>query len=167
VKPGHDPVAVRDGLRKFLPDDVEVLTKADLVAREMRYWAATTPIGFVFNFGVVIGVVVGAIIVYQILFADISEHLPEYATLKAMGFTNGYVVSVVVQQACLLAALGYVPGLLVSLGLYHVTASATRLPMDLSLGTGVFVLVLTIAMCVASAGIAMRKVRSADPAEIF
>ena len=167
VKPGHDPVAVRDGLRKFLPEDVEVLTKADLFAREKNYWAATTPIGFVFNFGVVIGVVVGAIIVYQILFADISEHLPEYATLKAMGFTNGYVVSVVVQQACLLALLGYVPGLLVSLGLYSAAASATRLPMILSLGTGVFVLALTIGMCVTSAAIAMRKVRSADPAEIF
>jgi putative ABC transport system permease protein len=167
VKPGAEPVAVRDGLRKTLPRDVEVLTKADLVAREISYWATTTPIGFVFNFGVVIGIVVGAIIVYQILFADITEHLPEYATLKAMGYTNGYVVSVVVQQACLLALLGYVPGLVVSFGLYRATAAATRLPMDLSLGTGVFVLALTIAMCVVSAAIAMRKVRSADPAEIF
>lgn len=167
LRPGADPVAVRDGLRKMLPGDVEVLTKADLLAREVNYWATTTPIGFVFNFGVIIGVVVGAIIVYQILFADISEHLPEYATLKAMGYTNGYVVSVVVQQACLLALLGYVPGLLVSIGLYRATAAATRLPMNLTVGTGLLVLGLTIGMCVASASIAMRKVRSADPAEIF
>ena len=166
-KPGVDAVAVRDGLRRVLPGDVEVLTKSDLLAREVNYWATTTPIGFVFNFGVVIGVVVGAIIVYQILFADISEHLPEYATLKAMGFTNGYVVSVVVQQACLLALLGYVPGLLVSAALYHLTATATRLPMQLTTGTGLLVLGLTIGMCVTSAAIAMRKVRSADPAEIF
>jgi putative ABC transport system permease protein len=167
VKPGVDPTAVRDGLREVLPHDVEVLTKAELLAREINYWATTTPIGFVFNFGVVIGVVVGAIIVYQILFADISEHLPEYATLKAMGFTNGYVVSVVVQQACLLALLGYVPGFLVSAGLYHLTATATRLPMELTVGTGLLVLGLTVGMCVTSAAIAMRKVRSADPAEIF
>jgi putative ABC transport system permease protein len=167
LKPGVDPAAVRDELRRTIPHDVEVLTKADFIARETTYWATTTPIGFVFNFGVVIGVFVGAIIVYQILFADISEHLPEYATLKAMGFTNGYVASVVMQQACLLALLGYVPGLLVSAGLYHLTASATRLPMALTVGTGVLVILLTIGMCMASAAIAMRKLRSADPAEIF
>lgn len=167
VEPGVSPEAVRDGLRRVLPADVEVLTKQDLIDREIRYWSTTTPIGFVFNFGVVIGIVVGAIIVYQILFADISEHLPEYATLKAMGYTNRYVVSVVLQQACLLALLGYVPGLLVSSGLYRATESATRLPMHLSVGTGLLVLGLTIGMCMTSAAIAVRKVRSADPAEIF
>ena len=167
LRPGVDAALVRDGLRKVLPGDVEVLTKAELLEREKAYWGKTTPIGFVFNFGVVIGIFVGAIIVYQILFADISEHLPEYATLKAMGFTNGYVVSVVVQQACLLALLGYVPGLLVSSALYRATAAATRLPMNLSLGTAVLVVGLTLGMCVTSAAIAMRKVRSADPAEIF
>ena len=158
---------MRDELRRTIPHDVDVLTKADFIQREIKYWATTTPIGFVFNFGVVIGIVVGAIIVYQILFADISEHLPEYATLKAMGFTNGYVVSVVVQQACLLALLGFVPGLVVSAGLYHLTATATRLPMQLTVGTGLLVLILTVGMCIVSAAIAMRKVRSADPAEIF
>ena len=167
LRQGVDPVAVRDELRRTIPHDVDVLTKADFIQREIKYWATTTPIGFVFNFGVVIGIVVGAIIVYQILFADISEHLPEYATLKAMGFTNGYVVSVVVQQACLLALLGYVPGLVVSAGLYHLTATATRLPMQLTVGTGLLVLILTVGMCIVSAAIAMRKVRSADPAEIF
>ena len=167
LRPGVDAVAVRDGLRKTLPPDVEVLTKADMLDREINYWATSTPIGFVFNFGVVIGVVVGAIIVYQILFADISEHLPEYATLKAMGYTNSYVVSVVVQQACLLALLGYVPGLLVSMALYQATAGATGLPMNMTTGTALLVLGLTIGMCVTSAAIAMRKVRSADPAEIF
>jgi putative ABC transport system permease protein len=167
VRPGVDPVAVRDDLRKALPKDVEVLTKAELLAREVSYWATTTPIGFVFNFGVVIGVVVGAIIVYQILFADISEHLPEYATLKAMGYTNGYIVTVVVQQACLLALFGYVPGLVVSTSLYRLTATATGLPMQLTGWTALLVLGLTLGMCVTSAAIAMRKVRSADPAEIF
>jgi len=167
VQPGVDVVTVRDGLKKVLPADVEVLTTGELIAREQAYWGKTTPIGFLFNFGAVIGIVVGAIIVYQILFADITEHLPEYATLKAMGFSNRYVVSVVVQQACLLAVLGYVPGLIVSSALYRTVEAATRLPMHLSLGTAWLVLGLTVGMCIASAAIAVRKVRSADPAEIF
>ena len=77
LKPGTDAVAVRDGLRKILPADVEVLTKEDLLAREVSYWATTTPIGFVFNFGVVIGVVVGAPFVHVSLDMDAVD--PAYA----------------------------------------------------------------------------------------
>jgi len=164
---GESPEVLRDRIRATVERDVDVLTKAEWIAREKRFWAATTPIGYVFAFGTVVGLFVGAIIVYQILFADVSDHLPEYATLKAMGYTNLFVASVVVQQAVILAVCGFVPGLLISAWLYRVAGAATRLPMELTPERIAAVLGLTIAMCAVSALFAMRKVRSADPAEIF
>jgi putative ABC transport system permease protein len=167
LEPGADPVAVRDAIRSVLPADVVVLTREDWMAREKSYWMATTPIGAVFSFGVVVGLVVGAIIVYQILFADVSDHLPEYATLKAMGYSNRYVSGVVIRQAVILAVLGFVPGAILSVALYRVIGNATRLPMALDGERGITVLLLTIAMCSVAGTLALRKVRKLDPADVF
>jgi len=167
LRPGADPNAVRDALAAALPDDVEVLTRDGYMEREVRYWATATPIGYVFSFGVVMGLVVGAIIVYQILFADITDHLAEYATLKAMGYTNRYLSSVVLMEASILAVVGYLPGIVICWRLYELARAATMLPMALTLERSLQVLGLSLLMCAGSAMIAMRKLRSADPAEIF
>ncbi len=164
---GADPETLRDRIRSLLPGDVLVLTKRDYVEREVAYWSQTTPIGYVFGFGVIIGFVVGSIIVYQILFADVSDHLAEYATLKAMGYSNAAVSGVVVEEALLLALLGFLPGLGLSALLYSIAADATNLPMHLDLGRALAVLGLTVLMCSISGLLALRKVRAADPAEIF
>jgi putative ABC transport system permease protein len=167
LRPGVDSEAVRAVLAAYLPNDVDILTKSAFMEREKAYWATTTPIGFVFTFGAIMGMVVGLVIVYQILFADISDHLAEYATLKAMGYTNRYLFSVVFQEATILAVLGYIPGFLISLWLYHMAENATFLPLRMNLGLGLMVLGLTVGMCCASGAIALRKVRSADPADVF
>jgi putative ABC transport system permease protein len=167
VDPGADAESVREAIDAALPGDVLVLSRSAWKEREKKHWMTTTPIGAVFSFGVVIGLAVGAIIVYQILFADVSDHLPEYATLKAMGYSNRFLFGVVIQQAVILAALGFVPGTLICLWLYRLVGEATRLPMQLDMERGVMVLLLTIAMCAFSGGLALRKVRSLDPADVF
>ena len=167
IRSGEDPEKIRDEIRALLPKDVLVLTKADFVAREIAYWNGAQPIGYVFAFGAIMGFVVGAIIVYQILFADVSDHLTEYATLRAMGYSNGFVSGIVVQQAMTLAVLGFLPGWAICLWLYRVTGAATRLPMYMTWERGLTVLVVTIAMCAISGLLALRKVRSLDPAEVF
>jgi putative ABC transport system permease protein len=167
LEPGADPVAVRDDLRAALPKDVEILTKADFIARERTYWNGATPIGFVFAFGAIMGLVVGMIIVYQILFADVSEHLNEYATLRAIGYRNGFVSGIVMQQAAILAVLGFVPGAAAATYLYKVAAGATRLPLGMTLERGLTVFALMLLVCVVSGFLALRKVRKLDPAEVF
>lgn len=167
VAAGADPEVVRDRLRQRLPDDVLVMTKADFVAREKAYWNSATPIGYVFAFGAIMGLVVGAIIVYQILFADVTEHLPEYATLRAMGYANGFVSGIVLQQAAILAVLGYLPGLAAAAGLYARAAAATNLPLAVTPERAGVVFGLTLGMCAVSALLAVRKVRRLDPAEVF
>jgi putative ABC transport system permease protein len=164
---GVDPDETRAAIASGIPKDVDVLTRAGFIAREKDYWNRNTPIGYVFLFGVIMGLGVGGVIVYQILFSDVSEHLREYATLKAIGYANRYLFSVVLQESILLALLGYVPGVLITLGLYWVTDAATGLPLTLTTERALFVLLLTLLMCCVSGMIALRKVRSADPAEVF
>lgn len=161
------PEAVRDKLKSYLPGDVLVMTKQDFVERETAYWDGATPIGYVFFFGAIIGLVVGAIIVYQILFADVSEHINEYATLRAMGYKNRFVVGIVLQQAVVLALLGFVPGVIIAVWLYGSAAAATSLPIYLTPERAIAVLLMTLAMCSISGLLAVRKVSRLDPADIF
>jgi putative ABC transport system permease protein len=167
LKDGRDAGAVRDALAEYLPDDVLVMTKTQFVQREKDYWNAATPIGYVFAFGAIMGFVVGAIIVYQILFADVSEHLNEYATLRAIGYRNRFVSGIVLQQAAILAVLGYLPGLAVVWWLYGKAAAATNLPLYITTERAVTVFLMTLAMSSISALLAVRKVRRLDPAEVF
>jgi putative ABC transport system permease protein len=167
LRTGTDAGRTSERLEAFVEGDVRILTREEWIDREGRYWASTTPIGFVFGFGAIMGLVVGGVIVYQILFADVSQHLAEYATLKAMGYSNAFLSRVVLGEAAILTVLGFVPGLLASVVLYRITSTATRLPLEMTAGRGVLVLLLTGAMCGAAALVALRKVRAADPAEVF
>lgn len=167
LKPGADAEKVRSQLAAGLPNDVRVLTPEGFAQTEKEYWANGTGIGFIFGLGVGVGFIVGIVIVYQILYSDVSDHLPEYATLKAMGYTDRYLLLALLQEALLLAFLGYLPAYILSFGLYQITFAATMLPIAMKLDRAVTVFILTIIMCSVSGAIAMRKLRSADPADVF
>lgn len=167
LNPGADIEAVLAEMRSRLPDDVKVMTREDYATAEVAFWNASTPVGYTFDLGVVIAFIVGAVIVYQILYSDVTDHLPEYATLKAMGFRDRYLLMVVFQEALILAILGFIPGTAIALGIYRITNLATMLPMAMDLGRIVFVLILTAIMSSFSAAMAMRKLQAADPADIF
>lgn len=147
--------------------DVRVLTRDQFADNERAYWLRNSPVGFIFNLGTFMGLIVGAVIVYQILYSDVADHLSEYATLKAMGFSDMRLLLIVIQQALILTVLGFVPGLTIAQTLYILTFRATMLPIEMTLGRALLVLGLTTAMCCGSAALAVRKLRSADPAEIF
>lgn len=167
LKPGTDPSLAAKVLQANLPNDVKVLTHQEFIAFEKGYWQKNTPIGFIFTLGSMMGFIVGVIIVYQILYTDVSDHMAEYATLKAMGYKTVYLLSVVFQEALILSLLGYIPGIALSTGLYALTRSATNLPLFMVADRAIQVLMLTIVMCAISGAIAMRKLAAADPADIF
>ncbi|OBQ41276.1 MAG: ABC transporter [Anabaena sp. MDT14b] len=172
LQPGADIEKVREQLQIGLNPDpqkpfVEVGTPETFAQKERTYWANSTGIGFIFGLGVIVGFIVGIVIVYQILYSDVSDHLPEYATLKAMGYTDNYLLGVLLQEALLLAALGYLPAFFLSFGIYQLTFAATLLPIYMKVDRAINVFFLTVIMCTVSGAIAMRKLRSADPADIF
>jgi putative ABC transport system permease protein len=167
LQPGADPVEVQQVLKAYLPSDVKVLTKQEFIDFEKNYWANNTAIGFIFNLGVAMGFIVGVIIVYQVLSTDVSDHMAEYATFKAMGYRNIYLLGIVFEEAIILSVLGFLPGVGVSIGLYHLTRNATNLPLYMTLLRAFAVLILNMVMCSISGTIATRKLQAADPADIF
>ncbi|OBQ17676.1 MAG: ABC transporter, partial [Anabaena sp. WA113] len=167
IKPNYKTDQVVAQLKAYLKDDVRVLTHAEFIEFENKFWSNNSPIGFIFNLGVSMGFVVGVIIVYQILSADVNAHLREYATFKAIGYPHSYLLTIVFEEALILAVLGFFPGVAVSLGLYYITRTATNLPMYMTIIRGIQVLFLTIIMCAISGTIATSKLQSADPADMF
>lgn len=167
LQPGTNPEVVKIQLAAILGQNVKVLTPEEFAAVEKYYWESQGAIGFIFGLGVTVGFIVGIVIVYQILYTDIANHLPEYATLKAIGYGDRYLFIVVLQESLILAVLGYIPGFLLSMGLYQLAYAATLMPIGMKLERAIFVLIMTFVMCSASGAIAMQKLRSADPADVF
>ena len=158
---------IKNILNKSLPNDVRVLTKREFINFEKNYWRDSTAIGFIFSLGALMGFVVGCVVVYQILYSDVSDHLPEYATLMAMGYRLKSLLFVVAREGFLLALFGYIPAYLSGQILYAVIRDSTKLPISMDLSKAVLIFILILIMCMGSAAIAMRKLVDADPAEIF
>jgi putative ABC transport system permease protein len=167
LRPGADVETVRQAVRAAVLDDVNVFTRDEFINQEKTYWKKATPIGFIFQFGLFMGFIVGSVICYQIISTDVSEHLPEYATLKAIGYSDLFLSGTVLREALWLALLGFLPGLGLSWLLYRGLDASVGLPMRLTPLRILLILVLTVFACVVSGLLALRKVKTADPAEVF
>ena len=167
LAPGFEPESVAPDLKIRLPDDIQVLTRKEIEALERNYWFANTPVGIIFGIGVAVAFLIGFLILYQVLAADITRKYHEYATLKAIGYSDWHLSQMVLQQAWVLALVSYVPAFLISLGFYRVTKEAANLPIQMEWGRALAVLGIAILMSSGSALLSIQKVRSMDPAELF
>ena len=170
-----DVQAVKDRLEDWLDERhatdqaqrVVVMTRQEFIEREKRFWARSTPIGVIFFVGVAMGFAVGMITCYHVVSTDINDHLNEFATLRAMGYSNLYFIGLFFRFAFYLAVLGFIPGILLSQVLFVLISQQTGLVMTMTIGRASLVLVLTILMCIASSLLALRRLLSADPASLF
>lgn len=168
VKDGVSPDLVVERLRKVLPaDTVQVRTLANAADADLKFQTTQKPTGIIFGFGVLIGVLVGIVIVYQVLSTDVASHLREYATFKAMGFGHKFFLGIVFEEAMVLAVFGYVPGFIISVGLYKALNAAAGLPVGMDSTRAVLVFVGTLVACAVSGAIATRRLAGADPADLF
>lgn len=173
VEPGAQVEQVRDRLREALQQQqvsgtpIEVLTREEVETRELRRWIRETPIGFIFSLGVAISFLVGSAIVFSVMSNDVSRRMGEFATLKAMGYSNGVVCSIVLRQAAYLGILAFVPALLIAMLIYAITAQLANIPIEMTWERAIFVLVLSLAMSCLSGLASLRRVWSADPAALF
>lgn len=167
LTPGADVKAVQAALKERLNKNIHLFTYDELVLFEHLYWENKTPIGFIFGFGTIMGLVVGMVIVYQILFTDITNHLNEFATLKAMGYRHGYFVKVVFASAFFLAVLGFLPGYILSFGLYKLAEAEIFIPMQMTNDKVLTVFLFILSMCATAGMLAMHKLKAANPADLF
>ena len=165
--PGRDLPTVAAGIRALLPPDTRTLTRAEMFELEENFWLRTTSIGLIFGLGTAVAFAVGLLILYQVLSSDISRRLSEYATLKAIGYDDRALATIVVQQGFAIAFAGYAPAWLLATWIYRVTRDATHLPMSMTAGRVGGVLFLTLAMSAASGWLALSKLRAANPADLF
>jgi putative ABC transport system permease protein len=167
LHPGSSIEQVQNDLGNLLNKFVNIFTFEELLEYEKLYWANNAPIGFIFNFGTIMGLVVGLVIVYQILFTDITNYRNEFATLKAMGYQHSYFIRVVFATAFFLAILGFIPGYILSLGLYHLAESQMFMPMPMTFSKVTTVFFFILSMCATAGFLAIRKLKAANPADMF
>jgi putative ABC transport system permease protein len=165
LEPAANPAAVKAGIEKNVPG-VKVYSHEELIAKELKFQEGTA-VGPIFSFGTIMGFVVGVVIVYQVLYSDINDHLSEYATLKAMGYSDLSLLIVIFQEAIILSILGFIPGVSLSIWMYSVLGGLTRLELVMTSEIFIEVLVMTIMMCTISALVASSKLRAADPVDVF
>jgi putative ABC transport system permease protein len=167
LEPSADPERVAEELRGVLNQDVDLLTRNQVIRDELTHWIDETNYGLIFQAGVFVSLIVGIAIVYQVLASDVASLLPEYATLKAMGYSDRQLALVLLQQSLLLAVVGYLLAAVIALVLYGVTTAGAGIPVAMTGQNLLLVFVLAVVMCVSSGLAALRKVFQADPADLF
>ena len=167
LQPGEDLAATQRRLAAALPTTLRVMTKAQLVQFENDFQAKLSSAAPIFWLGAMVGFVVGTLISYQIIYTELSDRLPQYATLKGIGYENSYLIGSVLRQALLTGLAGYVPAWLLCLAVYKIVGDVALLPLHMTLFLTLISLALTLGMCLLAGAIAIRRVIAADPAEIF
>lgn len=165
--PGTNIPDLKQRLSRAFPEDFRFMTPEQMRDYEVNFTTRSTPIGALLGMGLIVGFGIGVIISYQILFNEVTDHMPQFATMKAMGFSKAFVIAIVLKEALLLSVLGFFPGLGASLGLYAIIEYFTKILMALTLQRAVVIFVLTVVMCNIAGILAVRKVLKADPAELF
>ena len=168
LRPGADAARVSADLRGLISDKtLRIRSYADAAQEDLTYQQTRRPTGIIFGFGVIIGVLVGLVIVYQVLSTDVADHMREYATFKAMGYSHSFFFSVVLEEALILGLFGFIPGAVVGTALLTLMGKLTTLPLAMTPGMIVTVFLGTLIFSTLSGAVATRKLAAADPAELF
>ncbi len=167
LKPGADLAECARALRATVGPEVRVLTRAELLAAERKYWATQSSVGLINGFGALVAVIVGIVILYQVLASDIASSLPQYAMLKAIGYKDRSLAQVVLFKVGILGVLAYVPAVLGALVGYEAVRAQAKLPIEMTVGRVLAVLVLTLMMSGVTGLVCTRKLRTADPADLY
>ena len=168
LRRGADVEAVVSRLQTLISDpSLRIRSYAQAAQADLNYQQTKRPTGIIFGFGVLIGVLVGLVIVYQVLSTDVADHLREYATFKAMGYGPGFFLGVVFEEALVLGIMGFIPGLVVGTAILTLMGKITTLPLGMTPSMAVSVFVGTVVFSALSGAIATRRLAAADPADLF
>lgn len=168
LRPGARAEVVIARLKTLISDpSLRIRTYAEAAQDDLRYQQTKRPTGIIFGFGVLIGVLVGLVIVYQVLSTDVADHLREYATFKAMGYGPRFFLGVVFEEALVLGILGFIPGLIVGTTILTVMGKITTLPLAMTPSMALAVFFGTIVFSALSGAVATRRLAAADPADLF
>jgi putative ABC transport system permease protein len=167
LAPGVNTEAFLASIQDQIPEDVRTYTLKEFMEFEQDYWDQTKPIGFVFAFNATLGFVVGMLILYQILYTDVTSHLPDFSTMLALAFTYKKIRLIVFQESFLLTVIGYPLGVIGSMLLFELINSFTGLPVRMTIDRALICFGVILLMSTCSAFMAMQKLDGANPIEVF
>jgi putative ABC transport system permease protein len=165
--PGADPHEATEHLEALLPGDVRIYTKQELNRMQSRHWVRDTSLGIIFSMGTFVGIVIGMAILYQTLSTDILQQLPQYATLKSMGFPDAKLSGMVLVQSLIFGLLGLAPATALGYMVYWGLGYATNLPIEMTFWRLIIVSSIAAGMSLVSGALATRKLLLADPADLY
>ncbi|KST67705.1 ABC transporter permease DevC [Mastigocoleus testarum] len=167
VKPGVDVQSLISRMEAYLPNDVRVMSKKELIKEDKTFIEYSSPMGIVFLFAMIFSIIIGIVILYQVLFQNISRFTKEYATLKALGYSHRFLVNIVLEQVLIFAISGYIPGFIISCFVYNALADVTKMKFLMSFNIAIFILFLILLICIVSGVIATNKLKEANPVDVF
>ncbi len=167
LRAGVDPVRAAGELHKLTGPDTRLFTRRQLATHEASYWTTRTSVGLIFGSGLLIAVVVGIMVAYQIVSAQVARQLPQFATMKAIGYSNGVLAGAVATMSFLIVIAGFFPAMAVAAVIDRAIREKTLLPVELSAGHAALVFAASLVMAGAASLIAASGLRRADPADIF
>ena len=131
--------------------DAEILTHHEFRKRSLDRWLFETGAGAALITGAALGLIVGVVIVAQTLYSSTKDHLNEFATLRALGASAGYIIKVILMQAVLSAVIGYMLGIVLSLVVIWASRNDPSLLIIMTPSLAALLFVLTVGMCVFAA----------------
>ena len=167
LKAGVDPDRAAGNLQKLAGSGTRIFTRQQLDAHETAYWTTRTSVGIIFGSGLLISFVVGIMIVYQIVSTQVGRQLPQFATLKAIGYRDRALTATVSAMSLLIVIAGFIPALAAAMGLYSVIRQKTLLPVMMSEMRLLAVFAAALGMALISALLSVWVLRRADPADVF
>jgi len=159
--------AVVEALRQALPSDVRVDSREEVLANEVDHWVNQTSTGQLFAIGVLVAMVVAAVVVYQVLSNDVREHLPEYATLRAMGYSTPRLAGILVFQSILYMLISFAVAVVIAVVVYQATEALAGIPMVLTRENLALTFALAMVVGALTGGLTVNRLRLAQPADLF
>ncbi|EKV00133.1 DevC protein [Leptolyngbya sp. PCC 7375] len=167
VKPGVDVPRLISRIKNYLPDDVKIMSRKELIREDKEFIETSSPMGIVILFAMLFSILIGIVVLYQVLYQNISRFAKEYATLKAIGYSQRFLVEIVLEQVFVFAVLGYIPGFIASCFVYDALSAATKMKFLMSFNIAAFVLFVIFFICTVSGIIATNKLKEANPVDVF
>jgi len=164
---GVSPAKAKADLIRALPSDTLVFTRSELLDSERAYFLSTKPIGIMIYISMMIACLVAVVIIVQVLSTEVSNRMKEYAVLKAMGANVAFVYGIGLAQAAILGLGGLLPAALLGMLVLGFIQHETHLPTAVGFSLTVQMVAITLILAGAASAAIVRRVHSANPAELF
>ncbi len=146
--------------------DMSIFSKQEFSRRSRMHWLTKTKAGIALGYAALLGLIVGAVVTSQTLYAATMASMREYAILLALGIPRWRLRWTVVTQAFWIGVFGVIVSVPVTL-LMAELASQLGVKPQLSPELMGAAAAVTLVMSVISGAIALRSLKQIEPVNLL